>query len=257
MIFVTGGGANLNFKVVGGTTQPSAPAENTIWVNTSTAISEWVFSPSQPSNPANGMVWFTTDRSSSLAFNALKKNNVTVYPIATMQYVGGSWVRVNAKTYQNGAWEDWRVWLYTKGDLCSAVTGGWEGMRWHNYNTGKFTLNESSITIDAAAGTTNATGVMAITTNAVDVSNIKTMYLNVTDLTTSSNARYAEFGLLSTKAYGTMAASTALAGKGPGVYSLDVTGLSGKYYVAVYVFHSGGENISSYPLTFNEVWGVT
>lgn len=42
------GGAGLNFKVVGGTTQPSSPKENTIWVNTDTPITSWDFSSEAP-----------------------------------------------------------------------------------------------------------------------------------------------------------------------------------------------------------------
>lgn len=52
MIFnMTGGGgtgAGLNFKVVGGTTQPSNPSENTIWVNTDKEITGWIFSAKNP-----------------------------------------------------------------------------------------------------------------------------------------------------------------------------------------------------------------
>ena len=43
-----GGGGNLmNFKVVGGT-KPSNPKENTIWVNTNTAITGWHFGAEEP-----------------------------------------------------------------------------------------------------------------------------------------------------------------------------------------------------------------
>ena len=42
-----GGGAPLNFKVVGGT-KPSNPKENTIWVNTDTAITGWHFGAEEP-----------------------------------------------------------------------------------------------------------------------------------------------------------------------------------------------------------------
>lgn len=38
----------LNFRVAGGTTQPTSPSENTIWVNTDTEISEWTFSAEDP-----------------------------------------------------------------------------------------------------------------------------------------------------------------------------------------------------------------
>lgn len=49
-----GGASILNFKVVGGTTQPESPKENTIWVNTGTEISGWVFSPEEPAEPSGG-----------------------------------------------------------------------------------------------------------------------------------------------------------------------------------------------------------
>lgn len=39
-----GGGAALNFKVMGGTAEPSNPKENTIWVNTNNPITGWQFS---------------------------------------------------------------------------------------------------------------------------------------------------------------------------------------------------------------------
>ena len=43
------GGINpLNFKVVGGTSAPSNPKENTIWVDTDTEIAEWHFGAEEP-----------------------------------------------------------------------------------------------------------------------------------------------------------------------------------------------------------------
>lgn len=44
----SGGGAPLNFKVVGGTSQPSNPKENTIWVNTDKEITGWHFGVENP-----------------------------------------------------------------------------------------------------------------------------------------------------------------------------------------------------------------
>lgn len=50
MIFnMIGGGVGLNLKVVGGTVQPTGK-ENTIWVNTDTAITSYVFSATKPSS---------------------------------------------------------------------------------------------------------------------------------------------------------------------------------------------------------------
>ena len=105
----------LNFTVVGGTSQPSSPAANTIWVNTSTSITSWVFSAEQPTSPAAGMVWFNTGTSATAAFNALKTNNLTVYPTGCKQYVNGAWTEKVAKTYQGGAWKSWNFILLSDG----------------------------------------------------------------------------------------------------------------------------------------------
>lgn len=115
-----GGGSNpLNFKVVGGTTQPNSPRENTIWVNTGTAITDWFFGATQPGTPIEGMVWFSVGTSSSAEFNALKKNGVQVYPLSAKQYVGSAWVSKTAKSYQNGSWVEWvtTVYVYKNGTV--------------------------------------------------------------------------------------------------------------------------------------------
>lgn len=48
MIYVLGGGAGLNFKVLGGTVEPAEPKENTIWVNTAAPVTSWDFSAEEP-----------------------------------------------------------------------------------------------------------------------------------------------------------------------------------------------------------------
>lgn len=119
-----GGGGGLNFKVVGGTVQPTSPSENIIWVNTSVAITSWVFSTTAPTSPVAGMVWFATGNSSSVAFNAVKKNGIWVYPAGCQQYISGAWVTKTAKTYQSGAWKDWQLTLYKAGTKLVKFTDG-------------------------------------------------------------------------------------------------------------------------------------
>lgn len=118
-------GASLNFKVVGGLTQPSGPSENTIWVPTNAKITSYAVSPSEPAEPTDGMVWIKTGAASNVSFNALKKNEIAVYPNACYQLINGAWQSMAAKIYQNKAWKEWRTYLYNLGDECIAVTGGW------------------------------------------------------------------------------------------------------------------------------------
>lgn len=94
----------LNFNVIGGTSAPSSPSANTIWVNTSTTITSWIFSSTQPTG-AEGKVWISVGVSSSTEFNALKTNAIQVYPGFVKQYVSGVWVAKTAKIYQSSAWK--------------------------------------------------------------------------------------------------------------------------------------------------------
>ena len=98
------GGAGLNFAVVGGTTQPASPKENTIWVNTDTAIGGWAFSAAEPT-AAEGLVWILTGTTSPAAFNAAKKETLTVYPQVAKQYIGGKWEPKEVQAYVGGEWK--------------------------------------------------------------------------------------------------------------------------------------------------------
>lgn len=147
-----GGGASLNYKVVGGTSQPLSASENTIWVNTDTEITSHVFSVTQPSSPVAGMVWFQTGESSGAAMNVLKKNTLWVYPTMCYQYVSGAWVDKIAKTYQNGAWVDWTIYIYwlkngnLTGNLAStynaSVVNGLISINVSAYNNACFVIDE-------------------------------------------------------------------------------------------------------------------
>lgn len=102
------GGEELNFEIIGGTTEPSNPIENTIWINTSTAIDSYVFSYTEPTNPKEGMVWIATGTNSENEFNALKVNNITIYPSTVKQYENGAWVDKPTKNYKN-RWIDFNM----------------------------------------------------------------------------------------------------------------------------------------------------
>lgn len=132
MIVRRGGGTSLNYKVVDGTSQPVSPKENTIWVNTSTAIASHVFSAIQPTNPVEGTVWFKTGNQSAVLFNALKKNGIILHPLSAKQYISGTWITKTAKSYQDGDWLEWiaDTYLYNAGDACEDITGGWQGRAW-------------------------------------------------------------------------------------------------------------------------------
>ena len=161
-----GNGVDLNFEVIAYESEEvllaSTPAENTIGVVTTTPMTSWSFSATEPANPENGMIWVTTGIGGDKNFNALKKNELQVYPINNVkQYVGAVWVVVTAMNFKNGAWNLW--WngkLYDNGDEFVFVTGG---------------LQARSIGVIS----TNATGAALEIANDIDVSDYDILTVDI------------------------------------------------------------------------------
>ena len=178
-------GVELNFEVVGGTTQPTNPKENTIWVSTSEKITSWIFVSDAPAEPEEGMVWFTTGASSQFAFNALKKNAIQVYPISVKQYINGAWAEVTAMSYRSGAWVRW--WngeLYDTGNQYQSITGGWKSVGENGSPAKRITFGASSISFATKSAAEAAT---VYTENVIDLTRFSKMKveLNVTAVNTT------------------------------------------------------------------------
>lgn len=98
-----GGGGGLNLKVVGGTTRPTTPRENTIWVNTTTAITGYVLSPTQPETGTEGLVWLKT-ANAGVEINVGRKNAVLLHLASCKIYTRSKWDYVEAHVYKDTIW---------------------------------------------------------------------------------------------------------------------------------------------------------
>lgn len=231
--FNSGGtGAGLNFKVVGGTTEPVSPSENTIWVDTDVDISEWILSASEPDAPREGSLWLILGTSSRVAFNALKKNTLMVYPLAAKQYVDGAWVGVTARSMINGEWVEWiaDTYLFVNGDTCDGITGGWTG------------IQGGVVQDDVLYLGCNGLAVGHVWTNqAVDVSGYSQLKITISETNDTVTA-----GLLvdapTSDNYGNdnEGNALALASTTGNTLICDVSALSGKYYVWITRASGGG-----------------
>ena len=244
LIVRRGGGASLNYKVVGGNSAPSSPKENTIWVNASTAITSHIFSSEQPTSPVEGMVWFEIASSSSTAFNALRKNGITVCPIGCRQYISGTWVTKDAKTYQGGKWVDWVTYLINLGDTCDALTGGWatkaigDSADYNKPSAPTITNNGDSITIKQT--TTQWYCGIYHTKNKIDL----TPYSKITVVVSAINASSSSGSggrLMIHSNYGSTLANNKLANTSQwggssgsvGTYSIDITDINEPAYISL------------------------
>lgn len=181
-----------------------------------------------------GSVWVQTDNSSSVPFNALKKNGLMAYPLKAKQYIGGAWVEKTAKSYQGGAWADW--WngqLYESGNEYESITGGYS-----TYGSGAtLTKNQDHLYIKSQGNS----GVY--TNNPVDMTDYNTLTF---DWTCVRGGIDTQFQVRSDRSTGTSgwAAGTKIIGPDTKrqTVSLDISNLSGSYYVGIGRFSSGGPN---------------
>jgi hypothetical protein len=95
-----------------------------------------------------GTVWITTGATSPVAFNALKKNSIQVYPISAKQWIGGAWLDKTAQTYQCGKWCDWALVLYSYGTTSVNWYGGASLEADHIRITGNKTFESDVFNLD-------------------------------------------------------------------------------------------------------------
>lgn len=232
-----GGGAPLNFKVVGNP-QPTNPRENTIWINTDTAVTGYVFSAAAPSSPTQGMVWIAVGTSSPVEFNALKKNGIQVYPISAKQYVSGAWVGRTAKIYQGGEWHDWMFDLYVDGSEWETralkPSSGWP----HVYTPTVTKNTDGSTTVSLTVSGEGGGGVWELK-NDIDVTNYKSLCIkckvSLPSRTDAGVCAHLAVMHRSTSYWETDAAAirTLPSENNITTYELDIASLDGAYDIAV------------------------
>ena len=231
MIYVlSGGGANLNFKIVGGTTQPANPKENTIWINTDVEITSYVFSATQPAG-SEGMVWIRTATNSAGSFNALKKNDITVYPDYVKQFVSGSWVDKTTKINKSGTWVEVTS---TKTIYDSDLGGALEPISvvaTEKYATASVGANGI---VFSYSSTGNDAQSVVITDGAHDLTNYKILRMEATISGLGQSNYQGRMVVNKTKwgIGGSQAASKGFsANNSKTTYDLDISALSGAYYI--------------------------
>lgn len=232
------GSGGLNVTLIASTTQPINPAENTIWINSSVAINGWAFASAAPTGAQDGAVWIQTTTDSTVAFNAAKKGVLMVYPLMCKQRISGAWTEVTAKSFINGAWRDWLVYLYSPGNPHEELTGGWEGKAHRRQDTvdgwavGSYaptiTQGTESMTVTLAAPPNYNYSGSARTVNKVDLTNFDQIIFN---LTFPGSIVYV-YVTQSATGYDAVKSLAVTGGTNKAV-SLDVSDLSGEYYVGI------------------------
>lgn len=243
ILFGNGGSNLLNFKVVANATEPSNPKENTIWVNPPVAMTGWEMRYGEPTGN-EGLVWIRTGTTSAVPFNALKKNNVAVYPLFAYQYVSGAWVSIPAKIYSDGAWKEWVQYIYNVGKINTTLTGGLKAYAYRPSSSGSsigvptVTLGDTYITLTEADDYAG----MYSTESKANLTDVSAIKIDVSSLTVGASGSYVRLGVVSDRKddYTPVAAKTI---SGKGTASLDVSELTGSYYVYIALYGNDKKTI--------------
>lgn len=253
-------GSPLNFKVVGGTTAPANPRENTIWINTDTEITHTLFCPVDPGPVMNGLVWIVTGTSGATGFNALKKNGMVIFPNSAKQYVNSKWVPKPAQIWMNGVWVSlWDGGLYVEGDEYTHITGGWKGYNYRRIASQKqynpiVTKGASSMSVEVGGmwwnpseNANNRYSGTLFTENAIDLSGFSKLKINITAISGTADSIW--FGVSSDKkdAFTRIAEVNA---KTTGTTTLDISSVNqvGYIFLALYI------PSSTTKVTFDKIW---
>ena len=253
MIFnMVGGGASsggLNFSVVGGTSAPSSPAENTIWINTSASITGWAMQGSAPTG-SEGLVWIKTALSGNTAFNVLKKNAITIAVTGCQQYVSGAWANVAAQIWQSSAWvefstENLVLFEAGAGDSGKWTNSGWSYTQGGSYKVSGGTVGDDALTVTATYGRDY---VIVGTAATYDLSNYSKLHVEYTFTSGGVGEVRVCTGLdlnTTVKSQTQIASGTSL--------DLDISSLSGAHYI---VFDAAGSSAYGYSgvLTVTKVY---
>jgi hypothetical protein len=173
----SGFGAGLNFKIIGTTTQPSNPSENTIWINTNSGITGWMFSPIAPESPTNGFVWIELASSSLVRMNTISENEIYICPIKASQYISGAWLDVDMRVYQNGKWKSSRFYLFEPG---TGIASGYSKFTLSQTSYGQQTIDSEHIYIKMMTGW-QGYSVKAKLKEPIDVTNYSYAYFTGVD----------------------------------------------------------------------------
>lgn len=141
----------------------------------------------------------------------------------------------------------YKIYLYNKGDECTDITGGWVGKNVGTYyGIGTFTKNPNS----ATASIVKMQSIWACTNNKISLTDANTIHANILSVDNTVPNKIATILAIATELNDTHTAITSLSNGQTGDVSIDVSNITGDYYLYFYV----ASETNSASITFDEVY---
>lgn len=195
-----------------------------------------------------GSVWFTTGTRSTVAYNALRRNDIHVYPLSAKQRIGDKWCSKSAELYDGTDWIQFsseNVYLYNHGDKCIENGGGWVAAGKNISSDGGgsnkliMALGDGSMALTQSAA---ARGGIAYKNVAIDLTGISTINIKGKKSEALNNDAWTSFNVwTSLGAYIVSNRAAYLTfGKTSGTFdlNLDVSSLTGECYVGIGLYNT-------------------
>lgn len=268
-----GGIDNLRLRVFGGGSRPTNPRENDIWIETSGSLRKirYVLTPNGYTGEAYDNTWggdaviyygTTVDKNSMMILRADPKKQVYDKPGYTYSKENRIWIMptkcvfdpnfskpLNAYYYKNGSWHqfstavpEWDGTLFYNGNQYTKYTGGWTAV-------GGGAKVGTNLTLD----TSGFAGIRS--TSKVDVTKFNRLRFKCASKFSVLGDDHSGFGLKSDGIGWNncddnyAAALWNLSGKTEG--SLDISKISGSYYVTFFVYAREGYAAG---VDVNKIW---
>lgn len=225
------GGGGTNFKVIGSTTRPVSPSENTIWVSTPTSITGWTMQEDEPSG-SEGLVWIKTALSGETAFNALKKNAIKIAVVGCQQYISGAWANKAAEIWQNSAWVAFSSENLVLFEANGGDSGKWtsSGFTYGGYTVGGGTVSDAILSVTAQMSPSYT---IVGTASAIDLTSYSKLHIESSFARPSSGYGGLVTAVVSTSTnFASTAASQDL--RSGTSFDIDVSVLSGAHFIGFY-----------------------
>lgn len=246
-LYGNGGGGSNGLQFVSGSTEPANPSEGLIWVESSLAGKKCVASISEPESPEEGLVWIRC------VANATSGSGVTNIA-SCFVYADGTWEPSSVKIFSDNAWSImiWDRAIYPLTSLSTQVIGDFKPASANTTfkNTGTYLTDSITLTRETNSGTASSVSTYVITRSTIDVSDFKKLNViasvELPDNTIYSDTLYVNKGSLyvsltksvnaaDTASISITAEKSAAKGnvcpEGKQTYSVDISSLSGNFYI--------------------------
>lgn len=234
----------LKLRIFGGTTVPSSPQENDIWLQTNVAINGWELFPITPTwQVSEGHVYIQTVPATGgdlPNFNVVNTTNgyLWLQLSGAVQQISGTWVRLNGWIYHGSQWYQFSSTEYTIFNAGGATdySGGWNAYAYKSQSSGStpkaptFTLG-STIDISLYGQYSYNMGTV-FSEAAIDLTKYNTLVIEIASTQTGGEDGGFSCGVCAAKQNNWTPVATAT-NVGAGTHSIDISSLSGSYYLSL------------------------